>query len=89
MEFEWDENKAAANLAKHGIPFEFAARVFLDPYRLEEEDLIEYGEEVRHCVIGMVNDHVLLVVYTERFLRFRIISARRATRHERRKYHEI
>ena len=89
MEFEWDENKAAANLIKHGIPFEYAARVFLDPYRLEEEDLGEYEEEVRHRVIGMVDDRVLLVVYTERFSRFRIISARRATRHERRKYHEI
>ena len=89
MEFEWDENKAAANLTKHGIPFEYATRVFLDPYRLEEEDLIEYGEEVRHRAIGMVDDHVLLVVYTKRFSRFRIISARRATRHERRKYHEI
>ena len=89
MEFEWDENKAAMNLAKHGIPFEYAARVFLDPYRLEEEDLIEYEEEVRHRVIGMVDDRVLLVVYIESFSQTRTISARRATRHERRKYHEI
>ena len=89
MEFEWDEDKAAINLDKHEIPFEYAARVFLDPYRLEEEELIEYEEEVRRRVIGMVDDHVLLVVYTERFPRTRIISARRATRHERRKYHEI
>ena len=89
MEFEWDEDKAALNLVKHGIPFEYAARVFLDPYRLEEEELIEYEEEVRRRVIGMVDDRVLLVVYTERFSRTRIISARRATRHERRKYHKI
>ena len=54
-----------------------------------EEVMQEYGEEVRHRVIGMVDDHVLLVVYTERFSRFRIISTRRATRHERRKYYEI
>ena len=89
MEFEWDENKAAMNLAKHRIPFEYAVRVFLYPYRLEEEELIEYEGEVRRRVIGMVDDRVLLVVYTERFSRTRIISARRATRHERRKYHEI
>lgn len=89
MEFEWDENKAAMNLAKHGIPLEYAARVFLDPYRLEEEDLIEFEEEVRHRVIGMVDDRVLLVVYIESFSQTRTISARRATRHERRKYHEI
>jgi hypothetical protein len=89
MEFEWDENKAAVNLAKHGIPFEYATRVFLDPYRLEQENLVEYDGELRHRVIGMVDDHVLLVIYTERLSRFRIISARRATRHERRKYHEI
>ncbi|MFT5089226.1 MAG: uncharacterized DUF497 family protein [Candidatus Latescibacterota bacterium] len=42
------------NLTKHGIPFENATRVFLAPDRLEEKDLIEYGEEVRHRVIGMV-----------------------------------
>ena len=89
MEFEWDENKAVLNLAKHGIPFEYAVRVFLDSYRLEEEELIEHEGEMRRRVIGMVDDRVLLVVYTERFSRTRIISARRATRHERRKYHEI
>ncbi len=89
MEFEWDENKAADNLAKHGIPFAYAARIFLDPYRLEEEDLIEFEGELRRRVIGMVADRVLFVVYTERFSHTRIISARRATRHERRKYHEI
>lgn len=89
MEFEWDENKAAANLAKHGIPFEYAARVFLDTYRLEQEDLTEHEGEVRRRAIGMVDDHVLLVVYTERLARIRIISARRATSHERRKYHEV
>jgi uncharacterized DUF497 family protein len=89
MEFEWDETKAAANLTKHGVPFEYATRVFLDPYRLEEQDVVEYEGEVRHCVLGMVDDRVLFVVYTERFPRMRIISARRATRHERRKYHEI
>ena len=89
MEFGWDENKAVANLAKHEISFEYATRVFLDPYRLEQEDLVEYEEEMRHRVIGMVDNRVLLVIYTERLSRTRIISARRATRHERRKYHEI
>ena len=58
MELEWDENKAAMNLAKHGIPFEYAARVFLDSYRLEEEELIEYEGEVRRRVIGMVESRI-------------------------------
>ena len=45
MRFEWDERKAEQNVAKHGTPFEFAARVFLDPYRLDGEDTRrDYGE---------------------------------------------
>jgi uncharacterized DUF497 family protein len=89
MDFEWDEAKAAHNLTKHGVSFAYASRVFLDPYRLEEEDPADPAGEIRHRVIGLVEDRVLLVVYTYREDRIRIISARRATRHERRKYHEV
>ena len=49
MRFEWDERKAEQNVAKHGTPFEFAARVFLDPYRLDGEDTRrDYGERAAH-----------------------------------------
>ena len=53
MDFEWDTNKAAINLAKHGVSFETAARAFFDPFLVEvkEED---YGGEMRYSVIGAV-----------------------------------
>jgi uncharacterized DUF497 family protein len=89
MEFEWDEDKAAANLAKHGVGFPYATRVFLDPYRLEKEDPEECEGEIRFQTIGMVEHRLLLVVYTYRDTVIRMISARRATRHEKRKYHEV
>ena len=85
LEFEWDAEKAAANWKKHGVRFETAAHVF------EDENLIEYydgchsdGEE-RYQVIGKVNK-ILFVVYTERKERIRLISARKATKSERRRY---
>ena len=88
MTFEWDEEKAAANVAKHGIRFDYAARVFLDPYRLEMPDEREEYEEVRFKTIGMV-DNRALVIYTVRNGNIRLISARRAERYEQRQYHEI
>ena len=89
MSFEWDEEKAAANVAKHGIRFDYAARVFLDPYRIEmPDDREEYGE-VRYKTIGMVDNRVLVVVYTIRNGHIRLISARRAERYEQRQYHEV
>ena len=88
MEFEWDERKAAENLQKHGIDFLDAIPIFLDPYRLEGEDeRKEYGE-LRLKTIGMVAGRLLVVVYTLRQERIRMISARKAERYERRKYHE-
>ena len=89
MTFEWDEEKAAANVAKHGIRFDYAARVFLDAYRLEMlDDREEYGE-VRYKTIGMVESRILVVIYTIRNGNIRLISARRAERYEQRHYHEI
>jgi uncharacterized DUF497 family protein len=85
-QFEWDEAKAAANLRKHGISFQTARDVFDDLFVLVEQDLSEeYGEE-RFIAIGMVEGLLLTVVYAERGERIRIISARRATRHEQRQY---
>lgn len=86
--FEWDDEKAAANLTKHRVPFEYAARVFLNPaHRDQEDDREDYGEE-RRIAVGHVDDRLLVVTYTLRGDTIRIISARRATRHEQRDYEE-
>ncbi len=87
MLFEWDEVKAAANLKKHGVDFRNAVRVFNDIYRIERFDFAHSDEEDRYNTIGMVDD-ILYVVYTERRERIRIISARLATKQERRMYYD-
>lgn len=87
MEIEWDNNKAASNLSKHKIDFEDAKNIFLDPNRLEREDKRDY-DETRIQVIGIVNQVVLFVVYTKRNGRYRIISARKANKNERRQYYQ-
>jgi uncharacterized protein len=87
-EFEWDDAKAAQNFADHGVSFEAAKEVFKDPFAIERLDCREdYGED-RYVVIGMVDDRVLCVIYTLRNETIRIISARGAEPHERRRYHE-
>ncbi len=53
MEFEWDVHKAAQNVAKHGVPFEYAARVFLDPVRLDSEDERRDYKEERRITLGI------------------------------------
>jgi uncharacterized DUF497 family protein len=85
--FEWDDRKAVANLRKHRIGFNEAVTVFDDPYVLIEPDLLHSAEELRATVIGFsVKNRVLLVVYVEPQERIRLISARRATSEERRRY---
>jgi uncharacterized protein len=87
-DFEWDDDKAATNAAKHGVTFEEARGVFVDPFAIElEDDREEYGED-RFILIGMTAARVLVVVYTQRDERNRIISARKALANERRFYHE-
>lgn len=85
MRFEWDEKKERQNIEKHGIDFTVASYVFADKARIEYFDTLHSDEEDRYIVIGKVRD-VLYVVYTERGDRTRIISARRATKKERRLY---
>ena len=85
MLFEWDEEKAAVNLKKHGVDFRDAVRVFLDPFRIEFYDAAHSIDEDRYNTIGKVRE-VLFVVYTERGPKARIISARKATPTERRIY---
>lgn len=87
MLFEWDDEKAAINLKKHGVSFQTAALVFYDENRIEMYDSEHSLEEDRYITIGMVED-VLFVVYTERKDRLRIISARLANKKERSMYYE-
>ena len=81
---EWDETKRTLNLNKHGIDFVDAIEVFRDPNRIELET-VRHGE-TRYQTIGIVNNIVLLVVYTIRNKVKRIISARRASKNERKAY---
>ena len=85
MEFEWDPNKAASNLRKHGVRFAEAATVFEDDAMLTMPD--DEPDEERFVAIGIGSmGRVLVVVYTTRGDRIRIISARKATRQERSQY---
>jgi uncharacterized DUF497 family protein len=90
VRFEWDDEKERANIAKHDVGFDEARRVFSDPHVIIREDRVVEGEERLHA-IGYV-DGVLLVVHTVReeglAAIIRIISARKATRAERRLYEE-
>ena len=87
LEFEWDEDKAAANWKKHRVDFDDAMRVFEDDDRIEFYDTDHSDEEDRYNTIGMVWD-VLFVVYTERGEVVRIISARKANPKEQRMYYD-
>ena len=86
-EFEWDAAKAESNLAKHGVSFAAARGVFDDVFAFERCDLGSKPGEIRYVITGMVSDVVLTVVYTERGVRTRIISARKATKHGEREYY--
>jgi uncharacterized DUF497 family protein len=89
MEFEWDPDKATSNRAKHGVSFELAMRVWDDPLREEAEDRIIDGE-MRWRTFGVVEGFLLLIVVNTQpdETRVRIISARRATPQERRRYEQ-
>lgn len=85
--FEWDEDKAAANWQKHGVSFQQAIAAFRDPFGVEIiDERMDYGEE-RINLLGMCNGVILHVTYTERGDRIRLISARRAEKHEKKDYY--
>jgi hypothetical protein len=86
VSIEYDPTKAAANLKKHGVSFADAECVLSDPLAVTIEDPAAVGE-ARFVTVGLGSaSEVLVVVYTEREGRFRLISARRATPRERRNY---
>ena len=87
--FDWDLKKAASNARKHGIAFEEASTVFADPLAILKADPDHSLDEMRYILLGMsARGRLLVVSFAERPPRTRIISARRATRRERRQYEE-
>lgn len=77
MRFTWDETKRQANLAKHGLDFEDAERVFSSPMVLVEDRRMDYGEQ-RMIGIGLLDFLVVLIVHVESDQEIRIISMRKA-----------
>ena len=89
LKFEWDPQKAAANLAKHSVSFEEAASVFGDPLGRIADDPRHSVDEERFVLLGFSRErHFVAVMFAERGKAIRLISARRATRRERREYEE-
>ena len=94
FEFEWDEAKAAANLRKHGVPFDLASTVFKDPQLLTVADLEHSEHEERWFSVGRASDGAIIsVVYVwwqpdAATTKIRLISARNATHAETRSYQE-
>jgi len=89
LTFEWDANKAESNLAKHAVSFEEAATVFGDSVSITIPDLAHSQTEARFVVLGKSHQgRLLVVVHAERGDNIRIISARLASRHERKQYEE-
>ena len=87
--FEWDARKADTNAAKHGVLFDEAATVFGDPLSLTIADPVHSEGEDRCITVGASHrGRILVVAHTDRGGRIRIISARTATRSERRTYEE-
>jgi uncharacterized DUF497 family protein len=92
MQFGWDAEKARRNLHKHGIAFDLAITAFDDPFALiAPDDKHSNTGKIREWLIGESDDGVLVVVFTRRKAGqvYRIISARRASRRERKRYEEF
>ncbi|MDM8537691.1 BrnT family toxin [Desulfobacterales bacterium HSG17] len=87
--FEWDKNKAEINKQKHGISFDEAQTVFIDNLSVMKLDINHSNTEERLLIIGTSsNNQIIVISYTERGDRIRLISARKATRNERKQYEE-
>ena len=88
-EFEWEDAKAEGNLAKHGVPFGYATRIFLDPRRVEFDASREGDGEGRRKAVGLIDGKLFVVVYTDRGGVYRLISARRTNAAEDKAYGPI
>jgi uncharacterized protein len=87
--FEWDDAKAASNLVKHGVRFEFAARVFFQAGLIDLDASRTVDGEGRRKAVAMIDGQLFTVVYTRRRDAIRIISARRSNAKESRAYASI
>lgn len=88
MQFEWDKSKNQLNQKKHGISFDEAKEIFFGTVFTSVSEKIDYGE-IREISIGKIQSVLIVaVVHTDRNGKVRIISARKATPKERRKYNE-
>jgi uncharacterized protein len=90
LRFEWDDDKAASNVVKHGVTFDEASTVFGDPLAVIFDDEEHSLDELREIIIGhSVLERLLLISFTERGKGVvRIISARKTTKRERKDYEE-
>ncbi|MBT3337223.1 MAG: BrnT family toxin [Anaerolineae bacterium] len=87
MNFEWDENKRRENIRKHGIDFVDLPPLFDGVIITIEDRRHDYGE-TRYITLGLLKHHVIVVVHTDREGNIRIISARKATKNESKRYFE-
>jgi uncharacterized DUF497 family protein len=89
MNFEWDPRKAEINIGKHGVSFSEAGTVFGDALAITVSDPDHSAKEDRYIIMGWSNrGRLLMVSYTDRSNRIRIISARELTRSEKKTYEE-
>jgi uncharacterized DUF497 family protein len=88
MKFEWNESKNQSNITKHGFDFADAFAIFNLPMMVEFDEREDYGEE-RYIGIGLLNNRVVVIVYTEPDEEtIRVISLRKALSYERRRYEQ-
>jgi uncharacterized protein len=87
MELEWDEEKRLSNITKHGIDFIDAAKLFQNPYLIIQDRRKNYGE-ARFIVLGQIENRTMVVVFTARAKKIRIISMRKANNREQEKYNK-
>ena len=85
MQFEWDEKKARSNRAKHGVAFELVDHFEFRSALIELDDDLDYGEE-RWSAIGWIGFDLFALIYVERSDTVRVISLRKATNDEKRRY---
>lgn len=85
LEFDWDEGKAERNLAKHNLSFEDATQAFENPYLAKKDDRRDYGED-RFVMLGQLDGRTVVIAYTNRDGKIRLISARKANSREQEIY---